>query len=122
MVRMRSVLKGPILWYTGAVCFLGAALWAIRPARLIHANVSTITPGEPPIANVVLTYGSGALPISVVVDVVDQTGHGGSATVAGTQAFLEIPLNGTPSDTYRVTATVTYQLLGMPLTIINTFA
>jgi hypothetical protein len=62
------------------------------------------------------------LPSSVVVDVLDRAGHGGSATIAGTQLFLELPLIGALGSDHHVTATATYRLLGMPLTFVDQFA
>jgi hypothetical protein len=64
----------------------------------------------------------GALPARVIVDVVDDAGGGGSATVDGEQQFLEVPLIGLPSRDYRVTATITYRLLGRLFTVVREFA
>jgi hypothetical protein len=114
-------LKSKITWGGGLALLAGAAALAFRPARLIAARVTAITPASPPFASVVLTYGPGLAPTSVIVDVLDRDGNSGSATVAGTQLFVEIPLSGTLSDHHRVVATSTYRLLGMPLTLVREF-
>lgn len=98
------------------------AALAFRPARLLAARVTTIVPGSPPVASVALTYGPGMAPASVIVDVLDRDGHGGSATVPGAQLFLEVPLIGALSGAHCVTATATYRLLGVPLTLVREFA
>jgi hypothetical protein len=86
------------------------------------ARVTAITPGAPPAASVVLTYGIGAMPARLIVDVADDAGSSGSATVDGDQLFVDIPLIGTPSREYRVTATATYRVLGRPFTVVREFA
>ena len=122
MTRPRSALRRQLLWGAGAALLAGAGARALRPARLLGAKVTAITAGNPPTASVVLTYGPGMLPSSVVVDVLDRAGHGGSATIAGTQLFLELPLIGMLGSDHHVTTTATYRLLGMPLTFVDEFA
>jgi hypothetical protein len=100
----------------------GAVARWVWPARLRLARVTAITPGAPPTASVALTYSFGAMPARVIVDVDNNAGCGGSATVAGDQLFLEVPLIGAPSPDYRVTTTATYRLLGRPLTVIHKFS
>ena len=100
----------------------GAVARRMWPARLTLARVTAITPGAPPTASVVLTYSFGAMPARVIVDVANDAGSGGSATVDGDQLFLEVPLIGAPAPDYRVTATATYRLLGRLFTVVRRFA
>src|SRR5262245_40786040 len=111
-------MKRLFLWCGGLTLLAGAAAWWMRPARLTSAKVTAIMQGVPPTASVALTYGAGAMPARVIVDVADAAGEGGSATVEGDQMFLEIPLSGAPSRSYRVTATATYRVLGRLHTIV----
>src|SRR5262245_10163886 len=98
-------MKRRLLWSAGLAALAGAVALALRPARLLAAKVTAITPGSPPVANVMLAYGPGLAPASVIVDVLERDGNGGSATIDGTQLFLEIPLSGALSSSYSVTAT-----------------
>ena len=100
----------------------GAAARWLRPAPLTMARVTAITAGDPPTANVALTYGSGAMPARLIVDLADGAKSAGSATVDGAQLFLEVPLIGAPSREYRVTATATYRVLGRMFTVSREFA
>ncbi|MFL5802605.1 MAG: hypothetical protein ACJ8CR_12800 [Roseiflexaceae bacterium] len=115
-------MKQRLLWSAGLALLAGTAALALRPARLLAARVTATTPGSPPVANVVLTYGLGLAPASVIVDVLDSGGNGGSATIDGTQLFIEIPLSGALASGHRVTTTATYRLLGVPLTVVREFA
>lgn len=111
--------KRYLVW-GGALAMLGAAAIA-RPARLVSARLSALTPGAPPTANITLVYGSGALPVSVIVDVYDRNGGGGSATIPGAQLFVEIPISGNLAGDYRLTVTATYRLMGRPWTRVREF-
>jgi hypothetical protein len=111
-----------LLWSAGLALLAGVAALAFRPARMLVARVTAITPGSPPVASVALAYSSGLAPASVIVDVLDGLGAGGSATVAGTQLFLEVPLIGALSGDLHVTTTATYRLLGVPITLVREFA
>jgi hypothetical protein len=114
-------MKRLLLWCGGLALLAGVVARWVRPARLASARMTAITPGAPPTANVALTYRAGAMPASVIVDVVDEQGNGGSATVDGDQMFIDVPLSGAPSGSYRVTATATYMVLGRPLTVMRQF-
>src|SRR5215468_149644 len=114
--------KSQFVWGGALALLVGAAALVFRPARMLAARVTAITPSSPPFASVVLTYGPGLAPTSVIVDVFDRDGNSGSATVAGVQLFVEIPLSGGLSGHHRIVATATYRLLGMPLTIVREFA
>jgi hypothetical protein len=98
----------------------GLVRW-LRPAFLLGAKVTAITPGDPPTASVALTYGAGLAPASVIVDVCNRDGSGGSATVEGRQIFLEVPLVGATDADYRIMTTATYRMLGRPRTVVREF-
>jgi hypothetical protein len=115
-------MRRRFFWSAGLALLAGAAALAFRPARLLAARVTAITPGSPPLANIALAYGPGLAPASVIVDVLDRAGNGGSATVDGAQLFLELPLSSALSGDPRITTTATYLLLGMPLTVVREFA
>jgi hypothetical protein len=114
-------MKRLLLWCGGLALLAWVVARGVRPARLTSAKVTAITPGGPPTASVALTYGAGVIPARVIVDVADEAGSGGSATVDGEQMFLDVPLTGAPSGSYRVTTTATYRLLGRPLTVVREF-
>jgi hypothetical protein len=114
-------MKRLFLWCGGLALLAGLVARWVRSAQLTSARVTTITPGAPPSANVALTYGTGAMPARMIVDVADAVGGGGSATVDGDQMFLDIPLTGAPSRNYRVTVTATYQVLGRLHTVVREF-
>ena len=115
-------MKRLFLWCCGLALLAGMVARWVRPAPLTLARVTAITPGDPPAASVALTYGIGAMPARLIIDVADDAGGGGSATVDGAQLFLDVPLIGPPSHEYRVTATVTYRVLGRPFTAVREFA
>jgi hypothetical protein len=121
-IAIRGSMKRLFLWCGGLALLAGVAARWVRPARLASARVTAITPAAPPAASVALTYGLGAMPARVIVDVADEVGGGGSATVEGDQLFLDVPLIGEPSRDYRVTATATYRVLGRPFTVVREFA
>ena len=98
----------------------GLVRW-LRPAFLLGAKVTAVTPGDPPIASIALTYGAGLAPASVIVDLRNRDGSGGSATVEGRQMFLEVPLAGATDADYRITTTATYRVLGRPRTVLREF-
>ncbi len=110
------------LFWGSALALLGGVGALLRPATLRGAKVTALTPGTPPTASVALSYGAGVLPVSVIVDVYDQNGDGGSATIAGDQLFVEVPIIGSFGGEYRLTTTATYRLLGLPWTRVREFA
>ena len=113
--------KRYFLW-GGALGLLASGLvrW-LRPAFLLGAKVTAVTPGEPPTASVALTYGAGLAPASVIVDLRNRDGSGGSATVEGRQIFLEVPLAGATDADYHIVTTATYRVLGRPRTVVREF-
>jgi hypothetical protein len=114
-------LKHYFLYGAALGILTGVLAYFTRPARLRSAGVTAVAPSTPPVASIALRYGHGLPPISVIVDVQGRGGNGGSATIDGLQRFVEIPIVGPPDDSYRVTATVTYQLLGRLWTRISEF-
>src|SRR5262245_26308418 len=109
------------LFLGGILALLGGAVARLRPALLLTAKVTALTLDTPPTAGVALRYGSGSAPVSLIVDVYDQDGNGGSATIPGDQLFLEVPLIGAFGGSYRLTTTATYRLLGRPWTNVREF-
>ena len=85
------------------------------------ARVTAITPGDPPAASVALSYGVGAMPARLIVDLADNTGSAGSATVDGDRRFLDVLLSGAPSRAYKITVTATYRVLGRLFTVVREF-
>jgi hypothetical protein len=98
----------------------GLVRW-LRPAVLLSARVTAVTPGDPAIASVALAYSAGLAPASVIVDLRDRDGSCGSATVEGRQMLLEVPLLGATDMDYRIMTTVTYRVLGRPRTVVREF-
>ncbi len=114
-------LKHYFLWGAAIGILAGLLAYVVRPARLRSASVTAVAPGTPPVASIALRYDHGLPPISVIVDVQGRSGNGGSTTIDGLQRFVEIPIAGPPDNSYRVTATATYQLLGRLWTRISEF-
>ncbi|NWG20994.1 MAG: hypothetical protein HXY39_11820 [Chloroflexi bacterium] len=94
---------------------LGAAIVGARPARLRSARVTCLSGSNPPCASIALTYGPGARPQCVVIDVSGAHGATGSATVGSDQEFIEVPLAGKAGGPYRVAATAVYRVGGVPV-------
>ncbi|HEY3230178.1 MAG TPA: hypothetical protein VGJ87_13230 [Roseiflexaceae bacterium] len=116
MTAKRYFFWGSVLAFLAG----GLVRW-LRPAILLSAKVTAVTPGDPPIASVALAYGAGLAPASVIVDLRDRDGSGGSATVEGQQMLLEVPLLGATDADYRIMTTVTYRVLGRPRTVVREF-
>ena len=93
-----------------------------RPARLLSARVTAITPGDPAIASVVLHYSAGMLPARLIVDLAARDGSGGSATVDGDQVLLEVPIDSPTADQYSVAITASYRVFGTTRTVVRKFA
>jgi len=107
-----------LFFWGGALALLAAVARLSLPARLLDARVTSVVPGHPAYANVVLRYGSGAIPTCVIVDVAERDGSGGSATVEGRDMFLEVPVVGDVRAGCQVTTTATYQVFGWPYTVV----
>jgi hypothetical protein len=109
------------LFLGGVLALIGGAVARLRPALLLAANVTAMTLDSPPTASVALRYGSGSPPVTLIVDVYDQRGNGGSATLPGDRLFLEVPIIGAFGGTYRLTTTATYRLFGGLWTSVREF-
>ena len=116
MTAKQYFLWGSVL----ALLASGLVRW-LRPALLLGAKVTAVTPGEPPTASVALTYGAGLAPASVIVDLRNRDGSRSSATVEGRQVFLEVPLAGATDADYQIMTTATYRVLGRPRTVVREF-
>lgn len=104
-------------WFVilGAVIgLLAGVVWAVarRPSQLLSAKVTSISSGSPPVANVALLYGAGLPPVNVILDIHNESGTMGSATIDGQQLFVDVPLSNAPPDGCAVSATVTYRRFG----------
>lgn len=111
----------PYLFWGSLLALLSGAIALARPARLLAARVTAVTPGDPPTASVGLTYGRGVPPATLIVDVYGSDGSGGSATIDGRQLFAEVPIAGTLSGEYHVTTTAAYRVLGVLRTSVREF-
>lgn len=87
-----------------------AWLVRIRPAQIMAASVTAITPGSPVRVQVALQYSQGQRPLSVVVQVAGQ-GCQGSTTIPGRSLRVEVPLDGSPSPDLAVTTIACYRHL-----------
>jgi hypothetical protein len=94
-----------------ALGVVGWLVWRARPAALERIRITSITPGDPPVAHVAIAYGSGARPISMIIEI--QSPHAtGSATVNGITLFATIPLDGSPDGPFELQATAYYRAYG----------
>lgn len=114
-------MKRFFVWGGALALLAGVFVKWVRPARMRDARFTAITPGSPPTASVVLSYGLGAMPARVILDLADQASNGGSATADGRQLFFEVPIAGAPSESYRITTTATYLLLGRQYSVVREF-
>jgi hypothetical protein len=89
---------------------IGAIILLMRHAPLRDAQITEIQPTVPPQARLMLRYGFGTRPQSVVIDVATTAGQG-STTIPGTQEFASIPLGGAAKDP-KLTVTLFYRFLG----------
>jgi hypothetical protein len=95
-------------------------VWSTRPARLISARVSAISPGNPPIAHLNVNYAAGTLPVSMIAELGNPTA-GGSVTLDGVTRYADIPLYGQPTQTFVVHTTAIYRRLGHTISIQRSF-
>lgn len=119
---MRNTISGTWLW---RVALLAGGLWlagaALLPARVRRARLTAISGPGPFYATIAWSYGPGARPISIILDV--ELGESyGSATTDGEALEAEIPLSAVPNGPCRITASATYRLLGFPYTQVRRFA
>ena len=113
--------RKPYVFWASVLALLGGAFVLLRPARLVAAKVTAMTPGTPSTASVVLSYGRGLAPAHVIVDVYGDDGSGGSATIAGEQTFVDVPIARSLGGAYRVTTTAAYRILGVLWTSVREF-
>lgn len=111
-MRDERMKRRVLLALLGLIAF--ALVLRAWPARLRHAWVTAVTHTNPPVAHVALTYGIGAPPLSVVLDLAGDNGAEGSATIPGDMLFVDVPLIGAPARSYTITATLTTRVLGKP--------
>jgi hypothetical protein len=95
--------------------------YLLRPADIHIAKVTAVSTGKPSYASVVWTYGRGAPPTSVIIDLTTGGGASGSITVDGELLNAEIPLSAKFSGAYTLTFTQTHRILGMARTNVQTF-
>jgi hypothetical protein len=103
-------MQKQFFWLGGAV-LLGVAVWRGRPAPMLRVHMVARMPGSPPVARLTLKYGTGARPQSVILDVEGPDGAG-SATIGGSQEFVDVPIIGELDSQPRITATAAYRVLG----------
>ena len=96
------------------------AIARLHPAKISSAKVTSVSPSNPPIANIALLYNTGARPVSVIVDIFLEHGCG-SATIGGDQLFVDIPLVRSPSIHRHLVTTATYNMLGKWYTVVQEF-
>lgn len=113
-------MRKQLLLGGGVVALLGGAALLARPAALRGARVADIQPLVPVRARIELSYGSGARPVSVIVDLSAPSG-GGSATVSGDQDSFELPVIGSLDGACRVVTTATYRVAGRLHTRVREF-
>ncbi len=91
----------------GGALALAASIGAsqLRRTTLHDARLTSVTPGEPPIAHVALDYGPGPRPQAVIVDVFCAEGTG-SATIDGIGRFFEIPLISSDDTRRQIQVTI----------------
>ncbi|HEU5014233.1 MAG TPA: hypothetical protein VFT66_17045 [Roseiflexaceae bacterium] len=104
-------MQKQFFWLGGALALLGAAVWRGRPAPMLRVHMVARMPGSPPVARLTLKYGTGARPQSVILDVEGPDGAG-SATIGGSQEFVDVPIIGELNSQPRITATAAYRVLG----------
>lgn len=100
-----------LLWFGGALALCGVALWRAQPAPLRSVGLVAVQSGNPARARLALKYGAGTRPSSVILDVAGPQGAG-SATVAGDETLVEVPISGAVEPGCRITATAGYRVLG----------
>ncbi len=109
------------LFWLGSAALLGAAVWRGRPAPLLRVHMVACMPGSPPTARLTLKYGMGVRPQSVILDVEGPRGSG-SATIGGSQEFVDVPIIGELDNQPRITATAAYRVLGWLREVVGVFS
>ena len=101
----------------GVVAWVG---WRACPRGLQHARVTAISPGDPPIAHVAVSYAPGARPVSLVVNILGASCTG-SVTITGITMFADIPLIGAPVARLTIGTTAIYRSFGRMLSVEQRF-
>jgi hypothetical protein len=92
-------------------CAVGWAITRSRPAGLASARVTAITPGNPSIAHLALTYRAGGRPISQILTLTSGPATG-STTVNGLTLYADVPLHGQPRGPWAISCTGVYRDFG----------
>jgi hypothetical protein len=106
-----------------SVCLAGFIAWLAwreRPARLLIARVTAVSPGAPWVAHIMLNYGPGALPISTVV-ALESASARGSMTVGGLTRYADILLEGQPTTPFVVHTLVVHRRYGRTIEMKQSF-
>jgi hypothetical protein len=112
----REIVRRRRIWLAA---WLGGALWLARvtllPAPLRGARLASVSGVGPFYALVSWNYGIGARPQSVIFDLESGPARG-SLTTDGEALEAEIPLGAAPADSYTLTISATYRILGVART------
>lgn len=119
-VRVARFSDVRFLLLGGLLTVVAGGITLLRPAKVRNAKVTTVSPGNSPIASVALMYGAGVRPTSLIVDIFLQNGDG-SATIGGDQLFVDIPLIGSSNMHRYLVTTATYHILGRWYTVVQAF-
>ena len=114
-------LKRNLLIGGAALAAVGGIGYLARRAEIHSANVVSFGGDGAPSARLMLSYGDGSRPLSVIIDLVSASGASGSATIEGDATEATIPLSERFSGFYTITTTATYRLLGLPSVSVRTF-
>lgn len=100
---------------------MGAALTALagvvyrqtRCAALQHMHIRDLRDG-PAEALVEWDFGPGQRPLSLIIDLVSDSGVRASLTIDGEQTSAWLPIDQQFSGRYSITSTATYRIYGFP--------
>jgi hypothetical protein len=112
-----------VLQRMAAIClasFVAWVIWRERPARLLIARVTAVSPGTPWVAHVMLNYQPGALPISTVVSLESATARG-SITVGGLTRYADVLIDGEPTTPFIVHTLVVHRRYGRTIEMKQSF-
>jgi hypothetical protein len=107
----------PYLWGGVAIGVLAGVVGPLlRPSPVRHGRVLAVRGHTPAYASISWRYGMGLRPTSVIFDLEMDSGASGSVTTDGEAFEAEIPLPTTDPSAYRLRATASYRVLGIPHT------
>jgi hypothetical protein len=103
------------------IAFVGAALAALasmvyrqtRCAAVQHIHIRDLRDG-PAEALLEWDFGSGKRPLSLIIDLVSDSGVRASLTIDGEQSSAWLPIDQLFSGRYALTTTATYRIYGFP--------